>query len=624
MIVKLVRNKQLFFALFLGCITSWLLKDNFFLFLLGGRSMALHGELAKGLLLAILIVFTSLFFLFLMVFWNIFSQKPGVIEQIKKTISGVSKMWMIFSQQINSVYVKVQLYLKGNAYLVFVLSIVALMAYGFELFNFNLTIDEEIHALFSGPAYPWVVQGRWGMYLLNKFLLSYTVMPFVPLFLALIFHICAILLLLDGWGVKSKLERAIVGSLSIAFPILAYMYTFSTINFGIGFGLFCVALSLFIYSTAVGAYRFYAIIPATFSIAIYQGFIPVLIAVFLVYLISNMIRSGEIKFKDLVVIFLIHVMALLSYFIVQNIVAVIMAVPHDPYTAGAFNISALVHDPGMVLSKIFYYSMLPIYLGNKSLYSVDVKSLGVLVFISSLSLVVGLWMARSTLLKKCLTSSLFLLLFVLPFASGLIMGGSLDMRMLISLPIVVPGMVMLGMLTVPRSIKILMAVLVGYCILQFSMSTNHLFASSHLALQEDRVLAARLIGRIEDAQMESGTESLKYMEVIGWYSRPSTELIPQIETFGASFFGWPQGTSIRAISFLETLGFPKLETLPADKRGEMVKIGNSMPIWPSKGSVKVIDDVVLIKFAPYSPGQINEICSKVQNKKIIQIQGFCK
>ena len=79
--------------------------------------MALHGELAKGLLLAILIVFTSLFFLFLMVFWNIFSQKPGVIEQIKKTISGVSKMWMIFSQQINSVYVKVQLYLKGNAIL---------------------------------------------------------------------------------------------------------------------------------------------------------------------------------------------------------------------------------------------------------------------------------------------------------------------------------------------------------------------------------------------------------------------------------------------------------------------------------------------------------------------------
>jgi len=35
-----------------------------------------------------------------------------------------------------------------------------------------------------------------------------------------------------------------------------------------------------------------------------------------------------------------------------------------------------------------------------------------------------------------------------------------------------------------------------------------------------------------------------------------------------------------------------------------------MPIWPSKGSVKIVGDVVLVKFSPYSRQQIKAICAE--------------
>lgn len=111
-------------------------------------------------------------------------------------------------------------YLKENATLIAVLAAVAVCAYGFELFQLNLTVDEELHAEYLGPTLGWVSQGRWGMYLLNKFILPYTIIPFAPLFVALIFHIAAALLMLEGWKVTSKLDRFIVGAICVAFPNL--------------------------------------------------------------------------------------------------------------------------------------------------------------------------------------------------------------------------------------------------------------------------------------------------------------------------------------------------------------------------------------------------------------------
>jgi hypothetical protein len=167
-------------------------------------------------------------------------------------------------------------------------------------------------------------------------------------------------------------------------------------------------------------------------------------------------------------------------------------------------------------------------------------------------------------------------------------------------------------------------VITTYCVFQFVTSTNHLFASSHLALQADRLLASRLIGRIEDAQVEAGMPPVKYIEVIGYYDRPSTKLIPKIETFGASFFEWDAGSSYRIAVFLETMGFPKLEPLSLDQRAQMVSIADLMSVWPHKDSVRVVNETVLVKFDDYSYTQKLVICSSKQSRSHLYDKSFCR
>ncbi len=223
------------------------------------------------------------------------------MESLKMEIRPlVNRVYQSLSSKIDALSIDIGTYLKDNIYLLVTLSIVAIVVYGFELFNFNLTIDEEVHATLLGPTLQWIEQGRWGMYLLNTLILPYSTIPFVPLFIALVFHILAILLLVNLWGRYTKLEKIIIASIALAYPGIAYAYTFSTINYGIGFGFFCCALSLYLYVRLKGWKVFYAIIPAAFAISIYQGMAIALVAVYLIYIINLCLVQEQPKYTKFI------------------------------------------------------------------------------------------------------------------------------------------------------------------------------------------------------------------------------------------------------------------------------------------------------------------------------------
>ena len=165
---------------------------------------------------------------------------------------------------------------------------------------------------------------------------------------------------------------------------------------------------------------------------------------------------------------------------------------------------------------------------------------------------------------------------------------------------------------------------VGLCLFQFTKSSNHLFASSYLALQEDRLLASSIIERINTAKGSvNNPESVKYLEVIGYYENKATPLKPKLETFGASFFEWDQGNVHRILLFLQTIGYDDLQAPPSERRGDWIVTANSMPAWPDEGSVLVAGDTVLLKFGPYSNSQKSQICSS--RKEITsQSEDFCR
>lgn len=505
-------------------------------------------------------------------------------------------------------------YLIQNLVLVMVFISIAIAAYGFELFNLNLTIDEEVHA-FSSQADRWIEQGRWGMYLLNRFLLPQSIIPFVPLFIALTFHIVAILLLLSSWRVESNLENLMVGAVGIAYPGMAYMYTFSTINYGIGIGLFFVALSLSVYVRAQGAHKFYAVFPAAVAIAIYQGFAVALAVAFLVLFISTEIQSDRrnLDTRSLLTIAIIGLVSGAIYLLVQKLFLWSTATKIG-YVDTFFDINFLRENFGGVGRQVFG-TFGRVYLGSPSIYGNQMTMLAVVVIIMLSGLAFNLIYCKLLIQNKLIVALLIVLLLILPFAMGFLMRGHIAMRFLVALPILFSGLVMLGVHTRSRVTSLFTGIPIGLFVFQSIISTNTLFSSSALALQADRLLAGRVLERIADAKATAGATELKYLEIVGYIDRIPTRLIPKLETFGASFFEWDQGNTNRVLLFLRTLGYQELQALPLKDRSEMMELTNSMPIWPEKGSVRLFGNTAVVKFGPYSYVQKRAICEAAMNPK---------
>ena len=174
-----------------------------------------------------------------------------------------------------------------------------------------------------------------------------------------------------------------------------------------------------------------------------------------------------------------------------------------------------------------------------------------------------------------------LILFI-PFVVGLVSGGQVAARFLLALPFALSGIVVLGLTPDHRWLRAVQSAVIVLVLIQFMVTTNSLFGSSALALEQDRLLGWQIIEAIELAG-EEAPEEPRFLEIIGAEERRATALIPRSETLGASFFEWDQGNVYRIQAFLETLGFHQLAGLPPARRGEFVEIGTSMPSFPHRG-----------------------------------------
>ena len=516
---------------------------------------------------------------------------------------------------------KIKDYLKDNLQIILITVVVALAAYGFELFNLNLTIDEELASMLSSAPIERLEKGRWGMYFLNQFMFPFTVIPFVPLFVALIFHIGAILLIIESLEVKGIFERTVICAIGISWPGMVYIYSFSNVNYGVGIGLFCIALSLFIFVKNVDNGKLWAVIPAVFAISIYQPFIPALIAVYLLYIICSWDKTDFERLKILTNISIVILLAGILYYLIQKLLLVLYKASSSSYVSNYFDIKYLHENWNWVLTKLVHF-IFYVYSGDETIYGIKIRAIGVILIVLGLGVIFNVLRSRLNYLNKILLFFLLICLTLVPFIGGLFTKGYIPARSLVGMPIVLIGWIIYGLNYRSSIYKSFIALLTIICVFQFISSTNHLFASSHFALEEDRLLGLRLITRIEDAQAEFNSE-IKYMEIIGYLNRPSTELIPKIDIIGASFFEWGNGDVVRVLSFLKTIGYDDLQALPLEQRGQMVKTANSMPNWPNIGSVKIVDDVILIKFGPYSDDQKAIICQSAVNRAQIQEQKFC-
>ena len=161
----------------------------------------------------------------------------------------------------------------SDAIFYFVLAAVVFLSYGYEIFNFNLTIDEEIHANDYVQWHVWIAQGRWGMALLNFAIVQNPVIPVVSTFLGVVGLVLGIVLLLKNTFNINKIGILSITALAITTPTLPFTLTFSTLAYGVGFAFIALALSnALIYKNSVQS-AFLACLLAAFAISVYQTYV---------------------------------------------------------------------------------------------------------------------------------------------------------------------------------------------------------------------------------------------------------------------------------------------------------------------------------------------------------------
>lgn len=498
------------------------------------------------------------------------------------------------------------------------LAVIFLSLYGYELFHFTLSIDEEYGSFWTNPALNWLSQGRWGMALVSALLPPIWAMPFLSTALFGLGLILAALALsnLFGYAPAEAMVFSVVFSLS---PIWPHIVEFNTLSYGIGIGLVAFSLgSHLIFQRGVVALSL-AVVLLSFSVAIYQTFAVLAALVIInVALLHSMEHSRSDSSVSLASILLRGGLAL-GLATLASLGAEFLALRafgvDIRYIQGYFRITDYVQSFEHAFRKSLGRA-LGFVAGTDKTYLG--WGLPILV-LPGLGLAVILWNA---LFHDRRTTGVNIAALLLVAVAGIITGipfflaaGEMPARALIWLPLLF-AVLSVAALQLTRA-RVLIWILLGVNILASSFISNALFYSDALAREQDRVIAYDLFRRIESLRRTSPDRPIPFTLVGAHHSQ---EPARRVEVFGASFFGWDEGNVFRAHAYLRFLGARGLGPIDIDKvPAEVVIASAAMPSWPAPESVAWVGEVLVVKLSPMTYEQRYRVCRAHQGQDALKI-----
>lgn len=483
---------------------------------------------------------------------------------------------------------------------IYFLLLVVLLTYGYELFGFHLTIDEEIHADYTYLIKEWFEQGRWGMGILSMLIPS-TVVPVVSPMLGIV------LSLLSWWWLLRNIygldNLAITLSLAVAitFPVLAFSITFTTLAYGIGVGnVFLVLFVNYISRKELSNY-FGAILSGAIAISIYQTFLfgVAILALFEIY------RNHEKQTIRSVLRIIVAVAgSVIAYIIIDYLVRKISGV-NLKYVGGFIDVTGVLNNPAEKLHASIKHVVQIIGLSSGKFGLHSPWLLITLLLIAY----TGIRVAINKTFKKDIINVIALIAIVMmPILADLMAKGGAPLRSVIYFPLVVCIIVGIGYTASTINIKLLLLVSITFTIIGNATVINRLFNASEIAYRLDQALAHDILIETRKLMPNLQEYQILKLEVVGQRSLPVTRIMPKSETFGASFFEWDSGNRYRAAAFLRLSGLTVIGAEESD-RVRVYKKAEAMPVWPVYGWVSLVDDTLIVKLSGYTSPQKNQLCS---------------
>ncbi|WP_161437922.1 MULTISPECIES: glucosyltransferase domain-containing protein [Pseudomonas] len=484
----------------------------------------------------------------------------------------------------------------------FILFLVATVLNSYFITNLSLSIDDEMGALRTDPEI-WISQGRWAVYLIERFLLPLPAIPFIPYLILDVALALSYMLLVRAHGAMPSWKSYIAFPVFCSFPTWWLIGEFSSNVPAVALGLFLTATSAYLSAPSLNLetskkskFKTLAIcLMLATAISCYQSLILFYLSVGLgVLLIGAISTTNNMTYwilrGGLRYLFL-GIGGMISYFLLNKIFQDISG-SYSAYLSGFVKLDQFIDHPLAASLQIFDEAK-SLYFGSAYYFGTSIGLAPYILLGSTLTVLITAYRKN-----KILSALVWALALTTPFLLHFLAGaGGMPMRTMISLAYVAWLMVFI-LLTATRAFSpIIFAPIALIYIIQLLDVNSQYIASATLTQKHDELLAADIYRRV--GEIDKSFDRTKPVK-IDFYGHKKFETVyakAWSSTTQASFFDWDNGNILRILTYMKILGYPNLYAVDKDAARALTPVFMTMPVWPALGSVIKVDDTYLVRLS---------------------------
>ncbi|WP_072052738.1 glucosyltransferase domain-containing protein [Pantoea anthophila] len=468
--------------------------------------------------------------------------------------------------------------------------LVLLITYGFELTHFTLSIDEE----FSNNIAHTISMGRWGHALLKSTILPEPFVPFYTELLSLVIlaFSCSVISHILSLDSQHSIFFSILYS---SLPQFGYQLQFSNQSDTLAIAVLLSSVSTYLILKEKGVLmNFIApVITLTLATSIYQSiiFLPVsIIASYACYMIIN--KEHELTLKRVIINpFIVLILSAITYSLLTKIIQWYFGKSSESYF---LNMVGWIHQPADVTIKSVLIFIVD-YFSFNAPYGLNIYT------ISLLSLLIAFTTTGRNRLLFLLSATAMILS---PFLMNMVIGGILPARAMncLAVSFAVSGAILFSQ----HSGKKILWIIPLFSLLYGTASSSRLFYTDYLSYNQDYNVSSFIANDIY-RYLDTPSGSPVRVYFYGALKTDSVDKPSNPDMFGSSFLNWDAGNSARISAFMNATAIAKIVPASfAEVNSEIKKI-NSAPLWPSKGSIFTVNNVVVVKLGQAPGNCINGV-----------------
>lgn len=485
-------------------------------------------------------------------------------------------------------------FLKENKWNIVIVTILTLIIYIYRLYNNGFSVDTEVMINDSqGQMMSWMITGRWSLYL-TKF-----VFHLIPINITLTNILAVMFLILNAIIWTYYLERIssindykynwVFMSAFVSSPILCEQIGFTLQAFEIIFGLFMMALGMFLLEAWMNNQKNFfqligAIIIVTYCFGLYQSFIFLFIFICILSFVLKYELIQDIDLKKASIDILKYIGVFLVTFILFEVVSKLV-LRYLGVDSGTYLFDQVLwgKESFVFIIKNIILNIVRLIIGKNALYHIFLLAFMIIFCITYC-------FDRTYNLKtKIFKIVLVFLLYVAPFVLNIVLGGEAAVRTLFSLCFL--NVFLIWYVMIKNKSKLL-KIIVIISIMMPAGATFLLNRSVANCYHEEVKMANQITEMIEEKNYQE-----KKVIFIGKYN-PNSMI--KGEMLGISFFEWDYPSSYqcngRIFGFLDAINI-HYKRASIDDLNRVIPKTVKLKSWQEKKQIYLIDDIVVIKLS---------------------------